>query len=131
MISCAEVGMCGVLEHIVCEKDLATAWRNNVPVLATPILLWLAELAAMKAVEEDMPDGVMTVGMSHSMRHLAPTPIGFSVLVEAKVTAVVGSFITFDVTAHNGSELILLGTHERAIVERDRFLARIGRKRCD
>ncbi len=123
-----KIGTCATIEHIVCAKDLATAWKNDVPVLATPTLLWLAELAAMKAIEGTVPDGAMTVGVSHTMKHLAPTPIGFKVMIEAKVTGITRQLVTFDITAHDGNELVLVGTHERAVIDRDRFLARVEKK---
>ena len=43
-----KANLTGSLTYKVSAGDLATAWRNDVPVLATPLLLWLSELAAMR-----------------------------------------------------------------------------------
>ena len=66
------IGKSGVLVHTVMPTDLATQWKNQLPVLATPILLWLAELATIKAVEGALAPDSMTVGIGHHNRHLAP-----------------------------------------------------------
>ena len=65
------IGKSGVLVHTVMPTDLATHWKNQLPVLATPILLWLAELATIKAVEGALAPDSMTVGIGHHNRHLA------------------------------------------------------------
>ena len=128
MITNDILGAVGKVQHSVTEQDLATAWRNDIPVLATPVLLWLAELAAMKALSTVIPDTLLTVGVSHTMKHLAPTPLGFKVVIEATITGITGNLVLFGIMAHDGIETILLGSHERAIVDRTRFLAKIGKK---
>lgn len=127
----AEIGAVGVLEHIVRPVDLATAWANDVPVMATPVLLWLAELACMKAIEGSMPDGRMTLGVAHDMRHLAPTPEGGLITLRAELVESDGKLLTFQVRAHDGSDTVLEGRHTRGLVARQRFLDRVAAKAAD
>ena len=123
-----EIGMSATLTHTVGEADLATSWKNDVPVLATPILLWLAELAAMRAVQGALEPGRMTLGHGHRVEHLAPTPAGWDVHIEATLVAIEGRILTFDITATDGVDTVLSGSHTRALVGRDRFVARVAEK---
>ncbi|WP_248747772.1 hypothetical protein [Pseudomonas sp. MWU12-2037] len=122
------LGSSAVLEHTVTPADLASHWRNEMPVLATPILLWLAELVAMKAIEGLMPSSRITLGVAHDSRHLAPTLEGATVSVCATLSSVKGHYLEFSVQASDGLEMIFSGTHTRAIVDRQAFMARIAAK---
>ncbi|MBV6752245.1 hypothetical protein KV580_18170 [Pseudomonas chlororaphis] len=122
------LGRTAVIEHTVTSDDLASHWRNELPVLATPILLWLTELAAMKAIEDLMPSTRMTLGVAHDSRHLAPTLEGATVSVCATVKSANGNYLEFTIQASDGLELILSGSHARAIVDRQAFMARIAAK---
>ena len=123
-----ELGLKGVLSHDVVDADLATNWRNDVPVLATPILLWLAELACMRAIENCLDAELMSLGLGHDSRHLAPTPKGWKVTVEAELVAISEKTLTFDVLATDPQGEIFSGHHTRAIVNRERFIARVVQK---
>lgn len=121
-------GLKGLLNHKVDDADLATSWQNDVPVLATPILLWLAELACMRAIEGTLEEGRMTLGHGHEAQHLAPTPKGWCVQIKAELRAVEGKILTFEVSAHDGQDEVFRGRHTRAVVDRARFVANLTRK---
>lgn len=123
------IGSTATFTHVVQAKDLATNWQNNVEVLATPILLWLAEITCMKAIESELAQGIMTVGVGHEMKHLAPTPPGFTLKVTATLIAVQGRSMLFEVTAEDGYEQVLAGRHERAWVNTEKFLSRVQAKK--
>jgi len=116
------------ISHIVAEKDLATHWNNDIPVLSTPVLLWLGEIAAMEALDECLSAEFMSVGVSHDMRHLAPTPLGFRLIITAEPIDIAGRIITFSVSGHDGTDIVLSGTHQRAIIDRKAFLEKISLK---
>ena len=122
------VGAEKTILHVVREEDLATAFANDVPVLATPILLWLAEIAAMRAVEGALEPGSMTVGVAHRSEHLAATPLGCTVCVRARLVELDGARLRFAVSGHDGSNEILAGEHDRFVVEEQRFRDRVQRK---
>lgn len=120
----------GILIHKVTAEELATNWRNDVPVLATPILLWLAELAAMRAIEGTLEPGQMTLGFAHDVRHMAPTPVGWMIELEAELEQIDGKLLTFRIEGRDSEDVILSGRHTRAIVDRNRFLSRFETKRA-
>jgi predicted thioesterase len=59
---------------------------------------------------------------------LAPTPVGFIVRTEVEVIAVDGRRIQFAVAAFDEREKVAEGTHERYLLERSKFRARIEDK---
>ncbi|GGE97270.1 hypothetical protein H1W37_08705 [Stappia taiwanensis] len=94
------------------------------------MLLWLAELACMRAIEGTLEEGRMTLGFAHDVQHLAPTPLGWTIRLEAALEKIDGKLLTFLIEGNDGSERILAGRHTRAIVDRDRFLSRFEEKSC-
>ena len=114
--------------HEVTADDTADRWQNDLPVLATPVLLWLGEVAAMHAIAEYLDDHEMTVGLSHDSSHLAPTPPGRAVQLTAELRHRAGRKLVFDVYGHDGVDEILRGTHTRAVVDRRKFLDRLAAK---
>lgn len=121
-------GLKACIIHQVEECDLATNWRNDVPVLATPVLLWYAELACMQAISGTLPASQVTLGYGHDMQHLAPTPLAWTIQIEARLQNIDNKLLSFRIQASDGAEIILSGTHVRAIVDRERFLSKIQHK---
>lgn len=101
-----------------------------VPVLATPVMVNLMEAAALAAVEEFLPDGYQTLGTVLNVRHFAATPVGLEVTAFAELTSIDGRTLTFALKAEDEQEAIGEGTHERVIVNVERFEAR-ARKKAD
>ena len=136
-----EPGLQARIEHVVSEADTAIAvGSGDVPVLATPRLVALAEAATLAAVRAALPDGTTTVGTRVDVEHLRASGVGDRVVVHAVVTEVSGTEVSgtevdvrtlrFAVTATGpaGDEL-LRGEVVRAVVDRERFLARLYRSR--
>lgn len=84
------------------------------------------ENAAMLAVKDRLPEGCTTVGGHIASSHLKPSKIGDVVRAEAEVTKVDGKKIEFKVAAYSGDTLLGEGTHLRFIVEREKFMSRLG-----
>lgn len=95
-------------------------------VYGTPFMIYLMEVAASNAVQGELPEGWVTVGVEVSVRHLAATPVGRTVVATARVTAVTERIVTFEVEAHDGVNVIGRGTHARAPVELQRFEAAVN-----
>lgn len=124
-----QAGAQAVYEHVVRPEDTAGSWGNDVPVLATPVLLWLGEITAMRILEDALEDGEMSVGVQHSeAQHLAATPEGWPVTLTAVLTKTEGNMMTFSVEGRDAQEVVFRGTHVRAVIDRQRFLRRLGRK---
>jgi predicted thioesterase/MFS family permease len=123
------VGSTGRYRHVVRPQDLAVSWENDLPVLATPVLLWLAERASMQVLASALSDGEMTVGYAHEeARHLAATPEGWEITMTATLESVDRSRLRFRVEAHDGHDVVYQGVHVRAVVQRDKLLQRLEGK---
>jgi predicted thioesterase len=116
---------------LVGEADTATALGSgDVPVLATPRLLALAEAATVRAVAGALAPGQTSVGTSVRLEHTAASPVGMRVTVVAELTAVDGRRLTFRVEAADAAGTVAgLGTVERVVVDRATFLARLPEAR--
>lgn len=98
-------------------------------VFATGFLVGLIEWACIKAIKPhlDWPRE-QTVGTHIDVSHLAATPPGFEVTVKVELLAVAGKKLTFAVEAHDGADLIAQGRHERFVIDRAKFDARVAAK---
>ena len=124
-----EAGLVGEVEIVVAPADTAAALGNaGVDVLATPRLVALLELAAIRAVEARLPSGAGTVGTRIDVRHLAATPVGMRATIRATLREVDGRRLVFDIEGHDETERIVEGTHERFQIDLARFLARVAAK---
>jgi len=122
-------GLVGEAHAVVQPTDLASAiGSGRLDVYGTPAMLGTIELAAVNAVDDLLPDGSTTVGTRLDVRHLAPSPLGIAVRARAELIAVEGRRLTFTVEAFDAVEKIGEGTHERAIVDGNRLLARANAK---
>jgi fluoroacetyl-CoA thioesterase len=111
-------------------RDVTVAhYHDHMPeVFGTPMMIYLMEVAAAEAIEAYLPDGWVSVGVVVNVKHLAATPIGFTVTARAEVVEVGDSTITFSVEAHDGIEKIGEGTHVRAPINMGRFMQRVKAK---
>jgi fluoroacetyl-CoA thioesterase len=87
----------------------------------------LMEAAAVQALSGSLAEGETTVGTRIEASHLAATPLGAEVRAEAELTAVEGRKLIFRIVAHDQQQKIGEGLHQRMIVARDRFLAKLSR----
>ncbi|MGH2518141.1 MAG: thioesterase family protein [Ktedonobacterales bacterium] len=122
-----EVGMRGEAELVVTEQETAAAFgAGGVRVFGTPVMIGLMENAAWQLVQPLLNDGETTVGTLVHVRHLAATPVGGHVVATAELVEIDGRRLVFRVTARDDTQLIGEGTHERARVLLDRFLAKLA-----
>ena len=124
-----KVGMSNTVEAQSTEETTALEMKSgSLKVLATPVMMCLMEQAAAELVERNLPDDLTSVGIAVNISHKAPTPVGLSVRAEAVITKVDGRKITFDVKAFDGVDEIGSGTHERFIVNKEKFQAKANGK---
>lgn len=122
-----ETGLKHISELTVSEAVTAMSiGSGDMPVLATPMMMALMEHAAMLAVRDELPKGCTTVGGHIESSHLRPSKIGDVVRATAEVTKVDGKKIEFKVSAHSGDNLLGEGTHLRFIVDREKFISKLG-----
>lgn len=115
-----------VLHHHVAPTDTAQHWGNRLPVLATPVLLWLGEVAAMQAMAPAYEGGEMCVGLSHDeVVHVAPSLVGHRIEIMAQLLDHTDRSARFSVTARDGDREVFRGVHTRAVIDQRRFEARL------
>ena len=120
-------GLHAAFRYAVAPDDTALAHGSgDVPVLATPRVVALVERATCAAVAESLTGDLTTVGTRVELDHLAPTPVGGSVTVEAVLEAVDGRRLTFGVRVSDDERAVATGTVTRVLVTRDRFVERAG-----
>ena len=111
---------------IVTESNMAKTMKSgSLEVFATPAMCALMEEAAQAAVQPYLEEGEGTVGIALSITHEAPTPLGSTVTAKATVSAVEGRKITFDIEASDGVGIIGRGTHERFVINNEKFMAKV------
>lgn len=100
---------------------------GDMPVLATPSMVAMMENAAMTLAAGLCKEGDTTVGSLINTTHLRPSAIGATITVTATLTAQEGRKLTFSIEAKDGENVIGQASHERFIVTRDRFLAKLAK----
>jgi fluoroacetyl-CoA thioesterase len=99
-------------------------------VLATGFMIGLIEWACIKFVNRyiDWPKE-QTVGIDVKLSHSAATPPGLTVKVKGELVKVEGRKLTFSIVSTDGIDIISEGTHERFIVDAERFSSKVEKKR--
>jgi fluoroacetyl-CoA thioesterase len=126
-------GLMAKVRIVIADADTAAAMGSgDVPVLATPRLLALAEAASMAAITPSLEPGLTSVGTWVAMEHKQASPIGAEVEVEAELTEVEGRRLVFKFIARqkrqdgspDGEDPVAgAGTVERVLVDRDKFVS--------
>jgi fluoroacetyl-CoA thioesterase len=102
-------------------------------VFATGFLVGFLEWACIKAINPFLkfPEE-QTVGIHINVSHEAATPVGLTVTANVELIKIDGRKLTFKVEANDGVNLISQGTHQRFIINRNKFdekvLAKIQNK---
>ncbi len=100
---------------------------GDVPVLATPAVLALAEGTCVELLADHLDDGETSVGTYAEVRHDKATPVGRTVTVEARLVDRDGPRLVFEVAVREGDEhgqVVATVGHRRVVVDRQRFLER-------
>ncbi|SDB79850.1 fluoroacetyl-CoA thioesterase [Raineyella antarctica] len=97
-------------------------------VFATAYMVGLAECAAMGALADFLEPNESSVGTDVRFDHTAATPVGMTVTATAEVTGVEGRMVSFHVVLRDDDGQIGEGTHQRAIIDKARFEARVAAK---
>lgn len=119
-----ENGIKGEQKFVVTNDKLAcNVGSGLVSVYATPMMIAAIENTAAGSVAPYLEDGKTTVGTLVNVSHVAATPEGMEVRVETELVEIApnGKMLTFKVAAYDEAGLIGEGTHQRAIVAKERF----------
>ncbi|GAB1821911.1 thioesterase family protein [Herbidospora sp. RD11066] len=98
---------------------------GDVPVLATPRLLALAEGLTCEAIGGELTHEQTSVGVRVELQHLAASGLGAHVEISAELVEVEGRRLVFSFTAaHRDGSVVATGVIERVVVDREKFLSR-------
>ena len=124
-----EIGITGRHEEVVTlELTAARVGSGLVEVYATPMMIALMEKTCADAVEPYLAEGESTVGTLVNVTHSAATPVGMKVMCECELVEVDRRRLVFRVAASDERGPIGEGTHERFIINREKFQAKVNMK---
>jgi len=123
-----ECGLTATLTHRVSDADLAIQWGGQARVLASPCLIGLVERACMRATDHRLASGMVTLGVGFDVKHTAPTPDGWTVIVSCKLEKLDGRQLVYSFSVTDGAGEVSVGTHVRAVVELNRFNERLAQR---
>lgn len=124
-----EVGIKGHQEMTVTDQNTAKSMGSGVmDVYATPSMLALMENTAFRSVAPYLNEGCGTVGTKVEIEHVASSPVGMKITCDSELIAIEGRKLVFHVEAYDAKGLIGKGTHERFIIESEKFQQKTDRK---
>ena len=130
-MSTVQIGASFTVHKTVTDELTAAAVGSGaLPVFGTPFMLGMMENAALQCLQQFLDDGQGSVGTHLDVSHDAPTPVGMEVRAEAEILSVSenGRMVEFAVRAWDACGLIGQGVHTRAVIRRERFLAKCSAK---
>lgn len=135
----APVGTKGQASLVVQHKHTAAAVGSGfLEVFATPEMVCLMEYAACNVLagkndkqHKYLAENQTSVGTEINVKHVAATPIGFTVTATATLKEIIkGKIFKFDVEATDGVDVIGKGEHVRAVVDSKQFMERTAGKKA-
>ncbi len=124
-----ETGIKGKQELVVTpELSASVAGSGFVDVYATPMLVALVEKTAALSVNDELEEGVTTVGTKVDINHTAATPIGMKVRCETELIEIDRKRFVFKFTAYDEVGEIGNGIHERFAVDQKKFQEKADNK---
>jgi len=121
-----KVGASKTIQKVVKESDTALSYGSGKleKLFATPSLVALMLEACYELVDEDLPEGFITVSKSAKVDHIAPTTLGETVTVKVTILEASKVYIKFKMEAFDEVGIIGYGEHVRAVVQKDGLLER-------
>jgi thioesterase family protein len=104
----------------------ATMKSGSLTVFATPAMCALMEEAACAAVNTHLEVDSGTVGISLNITHDRATALNDTVTATATLTKIDGRKLTFSVEAKDSKGIIGKGTHERFIINNEKFMSKVN-----
>ncbi len=120
-----ETGITGQQEEIVTEEKTAKAMGSGeLPVYATPAMIALIEKTAWMSVAGELEEGQGTVGTKLAVEHVSASPLGAHITCKTTLVGVDRRRLLFSVEVSDDAGIIGQGTHERFIVENEKFVTK-------
>ena len=125
-----EAGIKGSMEITVTEDRTAKVrGSGTLDVFATPAMIELIEETAWRSVADELDEGCASVGTSLNVKHLSATPVGMKVSCKTKLKEVDGRRLVFEVLVEDETGKVGEGTHERFVIQAEKFQKKADAKR--
>lgn len=124
-----EIGIKGHQETTVTAANVASnVGSGMVQVFATPMMIALMEKASALSIEPYLEEGQSSVGTHIDVTHCSATPVGMKVWADTEVVEIDRRKVTFSVKAYDEKGLIGEGSHERFVIDIEKFIAKAQSK---
>lgn len=125
-----EAGISGQMTMKVERENTAEVMKSGtLQVFATPAMIALIEETAWKSVAAELEEGLVTVGTALNVKHLAATPVGMQITCATVLEEVDGRRLVFSVSVEDETGKVGEGTHERFIVQAEKFQKKADAKK--
>ena len=119
------IGIKGSADLLVTERLTAKeVGSGTVAVLATSMMIALMEKTCLLSVRSFLDEGQDTVGTQVHVSHTAATPVGMRVYCDSELIEIDRRRLVFRVTARDDAGVVGEGTHERFVIDTERFQAK-------
>lgn len=106
------------------EHSAEAVGNTGVSAVSSAALIGFVENACGDAIQDSLDRGEISVGLSFDVKHVAPAAMDARIDAIARVIAVNGKKIEFEVEASTSGRVLLVGRHRRAVVDLSEFLQR-------
>ena len=121
-----EVGMKYEIDRVVTENDTAAkAASGSVEVLATPVMIAWMEEASLRLAQQELEEGLTTVGTEVNIKHLKGTLVGKTVKVLSTLKEIDRKRLVFDVEVIEDGVAVGTGSHTRFIIDTAKFYEKL------
>ncbi len=115
-----------ILSYDVAENTTAkNVGSGDLSVLSTPALLAMMENCAKELLSQQLSEQETSVGFAVELKHLAPSPVGAVIEVQAVITEQNGKKATFEIEAYDNQRMIGQAHHTRVIVNNEQFMRKM------
>ncbi|MFP3870037.1 MAG: thioesterase family protein [Syntrophobacteria bacterium] len=124
-----KVGNSNEMQRQTTEEMSAQKVYPHVPdVYASRAMVGHIEEVCADMVLPYLGEGEQTVGIGMNFKHLAATPLGMKVRFNARLVEIEGKKLTFQVEAFDEVDKIGEATHERFIINGEKFTSKVAQK---
>jgi len=115
-------------EIVTPDKTAKRLSSGPVEVYATPMMVLLMEYTCSNCVYPHLDEGCDTVGTKLDVTHVSATPVGMKVWCECELVEVDRRRLVFNVRAFDECGIIGEGSHERFVIDLQKFMEKTNQK---
>lgn len=125
-----QTGIKGLQEITVTDRDTAAVYGSgSLEVFGTPAMIALMEKTALNSIVPYLDETEGSVGTALDVKHTAATPVGMKVTCESELIEVDRKRLVFRLSVRDEAGPIGEGTHERFVIDNEKFMEKANGKR--